>query len=664
MTQIQINGVRFETATEWVANNVYIWFSDTLGGVDNGTYVRAFDPDSPQGVNNGINGITVNAWTDTLIDFDFPGHEDEFVTHVTLYNDSNTAFDEFEITPDQPVTPAAEPINVSYDANTDELIIYADNPIFPVVGSEQYWLDIVGTSTNAAVGATRISDNELRFSDAFPSLGGPTTVTSITIGRSEAYPDRVTVAVWNGSVSLSQTTLVTAGIGYTDPNLIITGNNCDDQLAANFDSLVAGVITGDDSAMAGFEVTFADSSTVIYDGDNSVFSNPAPSLWLASTPDVHRKQATEVVAVDINGDPIAAGVSPLPDGYGCTLEIDTFTIDENSVSITFLPPLVGTAASAFNPDPDTRLFIKGCTENGGAGFNVAFDNPTGPQAGDNDPAWVFNQWDENGIEIDTSASPTAIVSADIDIIDLQVIAIGSIAVEKVGVPPAYPLLESVCSPAADTVRFEGQQFLTGSAPIGYVVVRLADYSTGPELSGASMIVDLSAPGDWTVVTFTDNIIELSNPNFTAVEPSAGPGDFVVTGAAFHDAIDQSYYYYYEPWGETFSTPVDGAGCGDLTITSVVQSGFDEITITGTNFLTAAVDRFEVTGSFGTFTFCVQSSPNFPGCLPPGAGVGALSETSLAVSAAGLVGATVESIVAEDLTATYSVFFDIVPDITM
>lgn len=127
----------------------------------------------------------------------------------------------------------------------------------------------------------------------------------------------------------------------------------------------------------------------------------------------------------------------------------------------------------------------------------------------------------------------------------------------------YPLLESICSPAADTVRFVGQRFLTASlGPVGYVIVRLADYSSGPpanELEGPGMIVELANPGSWTVVSHTDTEIELSNPYFSTIEPNAGPGDFVVTGAAFHDATAGNYYYY-EPWGETFSTPVDGAGC--------------------------------------------------------------------------------------------------------
>lgn len=126
----------------------------------------------------------------------------------------------------------------------------------------------------------------------------------------------------------------------------------------------------------------------------------------------------------------------------------------------------------------------------------------------------------------------------------------------------YPLLESICSPAPDTIRFEGQRFLTATTgPIGYVIPRLADYGT--TLGGPTMIYELAdgSPDSngWSVVQHTDNILEISNPLFTSDEPSGGPGDFVVTGAAFHN-VDTLGYYYLEPWGEAWSVPVDGAGC--------------------------------------------------------------------------------------------------------
>lgn len=136
-----------------------------------------------------------------------------------------------------------------------------------------------------------------------------------------------------------------------------------------------------------------------------------------------------------------------------------------------------------------------------------------------------------------------------------------------GPPLTYPLIESICSPAPDTIRFVGQRFLTATAgQVGYVITRLADYSNGPPanvLEGPGMQYELAdgSPdaNGWTLNTHTDNIIEIANPAFTALEPDGGPGDFVVTGAAFHDPTATTMYYY-EPWGLSFSTPVDGAGC--------------------------------------------------------------------------------------------------------
>jgi hypothetical protein len=349
-----------------------------------------------------------------------------------------------------------------------------------------------------------------------------------------------------------------------------------------------------------------------------------------------------------------------------------------------------------------------------------------------------------------------------------------------------PVIDRICSPAANTVRFEGRGFLsTPLGAVGYVIPRLLDYTAGPGLNGPSMQYELAdgSPdaNGWELLTHTDTVLEISNTRFTSEEPSGGPGDFVVTGVAFHDPTATTMYYW-EPWGTTFNTPVDGAGgclgsapaivtsvesstvgvvtvngSGFLTaadgqpdfvqliipsdgsfpfdnpnaagvvgqpsvswtdtqivvdlaaeygfpgafagpaivtavqvangiydvtydiadvavflppepsVTSVSQSGTDEITISGEFFLNATLgdlDNVVVTGSMGTLTFCTTSSPSFPACLPPLAGVGGLSDTSWAVSAPDLIGATITSVTVEDYNGNYSVFFDIAPDLVM
>lgn len=128
----------------------------------------------------------------------------------------------------------------------------------------------------------------------------------------------------------------------------------------------------------------------------------------------------------------------------------------------------------------------------------------------------------------------------------------------------FPVVTSICSPAPNTVRFVGDRFLTASVgAVGHVTTRLASYAAELPLNGIGMQYELAdgSPDQngWTLITHTDTVIEISNPAFTTQEPADGSGTFVVTGVAFHSA-DTIGMYYYEPWGETFNTPVDGAGC--------------------------------------------------------------------------------------------------------
>lgn len=103
MTNIQINGQRFKTNTAWPVHNLYLWYADAPGGADSG-YVRAFDPASPAGVNNGTFGVTVNQWTDAVIDFDFTPPAGKYASRVDLYNEDNSKLVSFNIEPDQPMS--------------------------------------------------------------------------------------------------------------------------------------------------------------------------------------------------------------------------------------------------------------------------------------------------------------------------------------------------------------------------------------------------------------------------------------------------------------------------------------------------------------------------------------------------------------------------------
>ena len=110
-----------------------------------------------------------------------------------------------------------------------------------------------------------------------------------------------------------------------------------------------------------------------------------------------------------------------------------------------------------------------------------------------------------------------------------------------GTPLTYPLLEGICSPAPETIRFTGQRFLTATAgAVGYVIPR----GDAPILGGPAAIYELAdgSPdaNGWSLISHTDNEIELHNA-------ALGAGD-TVWGVAFHNA-DTLGYYYLEPWGD-------------------------------------------------------------------------------------------------------------------
>lgn len=200
-------------------------------------------------------------------------------------------------------------------------------------------------------------------------------------------------------------------------------------------------------------------------------------------------------------------------------------------------------------------------------FNTRYYDPAGPNNGLN-PVGAVVVWTDTLVTI-TDAGLSGIIVTDIQARDGADAFMDELFTNVIIDGPAltYPILESICSPSADTIRFTGTNFLNATAgPIGYAILRLLDYSAaGPnELQGPAMQYEFAdgSPDpvyDWVLVTHTDTVLEISNPRFSLAEPSGGPGDFVVTGVAFHDPT-ASGFYYYEPWGESFYAPVDGLGC--------------------------------------------------------------------------------------------------------
>lgn len=223
---------------------------------------------------------------------------------------------------------------------------------------------------------------------------------------------------------------------------------------------------------------------------------------------------------------------------------------------------------------------------------------------------------------------------------------GTVHVESAIDPANYPLLEGIYSPNPNEVVLRGQRFLSASAGgITHMFLRLASYSLGC-LEGPQVGVYLDGtPNDygWVVSQFDDNTIRLLNNKFTDCEPDDSSGVFVATGASF-DAPNYGSpvgdgYYFWEPWGETFSTPIDGSTNEPPTVAAVDVTGH-EIHIQGQNFVNGewAVDRAQIrlidTGDtpppiYNVFAYD-PSGPN-AGSTSPGVTINDWTDTDIRVT---------------------------------
>jgi len=267
-------------------------------------------------------------------------------------------------------------------------------------------------------------------------------------------------------------------------------------------------------------------------------------------------------------------------------------------------------------------------------------DPSGVNAGSTQPGATILTWTETLIEVnDPSLDGETITDAYVSDIDADYNVPFDVTPDLAVL--TYPLIESICSPAPDTIRFVGQRFLTATAgAIGYVIPRLAHYASGALLNGPNMIVNLSAPpANWTLVSHTDNEITLSNPDFTNEEPFPTPGDFVVNGAAFHDPTATTMYYYEPPANISFSNPVDGVGCPPQ-VANVVPGGNDEIVISGTDLDNTT--RFRVFDNLVLDEYYYDSLGPNAGLNPVGATV-TVTPTLVTINDPALSGLTISQV---------------------
>lgn len=132
-------------------------------------------------------------------------------------------------------------------------------------------------------------------------------------------------------------------------------------------------------------------------------------------------------------------------------------------------------------------------------------------------------------------------------------------------PADYPLLTGIYSPAVNQVAFTGLRFQTATAGEAYHgYVRLESYATGGCLDGPKMSVYLDGTpqsNGWVLVTYTDTLIVLENPLFSTCTPDDAAPNFTVNGISL-DAPNYGTppgdgYYFWEPWGVTYSCEIDG-----------------------------------------------------------------------------------------------------------
>lgn len=262
-------------------------------------------------------------------------------------------------------------------------------------------------------------------------------------------------------------------------------------------------------------------------------------------------------------NPIVVGSTPLvftEVGGGQGAPLETVTTTDQSEELTDIINIVDSSAGVKNMTLPTGLSNGHRLRVKRVGSNTVNISPIsfGASSLDADEAWMDIIYDGSDWHSFVSGAPAVAVDT-------------------------FPLLEGISSPAADTIRFTGQRFLTASeGAVGFVVPRLADYGTASPLDGSGMVVNLSALSNgWVLNTHTDTVIELSNPAFTSDEPSGGPGDFDVVGVAFHDVTSGSTYYFYEPWGDPspYSATVAAAPPVVPNFLASYSVGTDFVTIT-------------------------------------------------------------------------------------
>lgn len=519
---------------------------------------------------------------------------------------------------------------IVYDADNDELLITANLPVFDLVdlinwlgnGSGSLTLGdgdfVVDSSTHITIPNALVILNggtltQLDFYTPGPALVGIWAGSVMLNGCVDGAAPTITAASTPaaGRVQVDGTGFITAPGGVTDYIVVITAVPNAGYFFYNPTGPNAGLNA------PGAIVSWTDTSIVVEN-----FAMSGRTLNGVAAQDV---DACFTSGFDVNPDVVIAGgdiitsiSSPLP----CRIRID---------------------GTGFVTSPDfgpVNSIVFGFTATGDADYT--FYDPTGPDAGLNDPGFTIVTWTDTLIEIDDCPDAGFFI---------QIAQLTNVAgvTSRFTIDP--PVEISAVAPNITSVSRVGNNLVIDGTDMN-----IPDWSAlGLFIAGDNKVFSLTQP---FVLSYGPTQIVIDIAAFWAFEGLVG--DQTLSNVELRDSMGNPVY----------SQAVGPLLISDPTlyqqITNVTQSAPDEITITGVNFTSGPGGNLShlVININGTPTnFYIIGSPNF-GSNPPGTGFGPLSDTSIALSNALMVGSTISEVTGEDEPATWSAYFDISPDLVM
>lgn len=185
MTSVQINGYGFETATVWTVDRVDISFTDAPGNSSTFT-ASVYDPNGPN-AGNDTAGMTINTWTDTLIDIVFNTEDfDPYVSDVSMWDEALAYSTGFDVDPDAPTEAVIPPPTIDSVAEVSANDVRGDLQINGTYLSDRGHIVVYYNNDMDSIGFTNPPGGPNSLVLESEVLAGE-TVSSINIY--ESYPE-------------------------------------------------------------------------------------------------------------------------------------------------------------------------------------------------------------------------------------------------------------------------------------------------------------------------------------------------------------------------------------------------------------------------------------------------------------------------------------------